>query len=35
MRIHALGGIAPGQQTFFHLGAAEFVMSAAVLAARY
>jgi len=35
MRVHALGGIAPGQKTFFHLGAAEFVMSAAVLAARY
>jgi tetratricopeptide (TPR) repeat protein len=35
MRVHALGGIAPGQQTFFYLGAAEFVMSAAVLAARY
>jgi tetratricopeptide (TPR) repeat protein len=35
MRVHALGGVAPAQQSFFHLGAAEFVMSAAVLAARY
>ena len=35
MRVHALGGLAPAQQTFFHLGAAAFLMSAAVLGARY
>jgi tetratricopeptide (TPR) repeat protein len=35
MRVHALGGVAPAQQSFFHLGAAEFAMSALVLAARY
>jgi len=34
MRIHALGGLGH-PQSFFHLGAAEFVMSATVLAARY
>jgi protein O-mannosyl-transferase len=35
MRVHALGGFAPAQQAFFHLSAAEFAMSAVVLAARY
>jgi tetratricopeptide (TPR) repeat protein len=35
MRVHALGALAPAQSTFFHLGAAEFLMSAAVLTARY
>ena len=35
MRIHALGGLAPAQQTFFHLTGLEFAMSAAVLLARY
>jgi tetratricopeptide (TPR) repeat protein len=34
MRIHALGGLGH-PQSFFQLSAAEFVMSAAVLAARY
>ena len=34
-RIAALGGLAPGQQTFFHLGAAAFALSAVTLAAQY
>ena len=34
-RIHALGGLAPAQQAFFHLTAAHFAMSVVVLAARY
>lgn len=34
-RIVALGGLAPGQQTFFHLGPAEFALSAVTLAAQY
>jgi tetratricopeptide (TPR) repeat protein len=35
MRVHALGGLAPAQQAFFHLSATQFGMSAALLAARY
>lgn len=35
MRIHALGGLSPAQRAFFHLTAAEFVMSATVLLAHY
>jgi hypothetical protein len=35
MRIHALGGLAPAQQTFLQLGPAAFAMSAAVIAASY
>jgi protein O-mannosyl-transferase len=35
MRIHALGGLAPAQQTFFQLTGMEFAMSAAVLLAHY
>ncbi len=35
MRAHALGGLAPAQQTFVHLSGAEFAMSAVVLLARY
>ncbi len=35
MRVHALGGVAPAQQAFFHLSATQFIMSALVLAARY
>jgi hypothetical protein len=35
LRIHALGGLAPAQQTFFHLTAAVFALSAIVLAAHY
>ena len=35
MRLHALGGFAPAQQAFFHLTAAQLVMSAVVLLARY
>jgi hypothetical protein len=35
MRIHALGSLAPAQQTFFHLGPAEFLFSAVVTAAQY
>jgi hypothetical protein len=35
LRIHALGGIAPAQQTFLQLGPVAFAMSAAVIAASY
>lgn len=35
LRINALGGLAPAQQTFFHLTGLQFAMSAAVLLARY
>jgi hypothetical protein len=35
LRVNALGGLAPAQQTFFHLPPAEFVLSALVLAGRY
>ena len=35
MRVHALGGLAPAQQTFFRLTPAELAMSAAVVAAHY
>jgi hypothetical protein len=35
LRIQALGGLAPAQQTFFHLTPAEFAMSAIVLVAHY
>lgn len=35
LRWTALGGLAPGQQTFFHLTPAEFVGSAIVIAAQY
>ncbi len=35
MRVHALGGLAPAQQTFFHLDAAEFAINAVILAARH
>jgi len=35
LRIHALGGLAPAQQTFLQLGPAAFTMSAAVIAASY
>jgi tetratricopeptide (TPR) repeat protein len=35
MRVHALGGLAPAQEAFFHLAPAEFAMSAAVAAAHY
>ncbi len=35
MRVHALGGLAPAQQTFFHLGTVEFALSALILMARY
>jgi hypothetical protein len=35
MRIYALGGLAPAQQTFFHLSVAEFAVNAAVLLAHY
>jgi hypothetical protein len=31
----ALGGLAPAQQTFYHLGATEFLLSAVVIAAEY
>ena len=35
MRVHALGGLAPGQQTFFHLSPGAFALSAMVIAAKY
>lgn len=35
MRVHALGGLAPGQQTFFHLSDGAFALSAVVTAAQY
>jgi protein O-mannosyl-transferase len=35
MRIHALGGLAPAQGTFNHVGGAELAMSAVVLLAQY
>jgi len=35
MRVHALGGFAPAQQTFLQLRPAAFAMSAAVIAASY
>jgi hypothetical protein len=35
MRVNALGGLAPGQQSFFHLTPAEFVLSVVVTAAQY
>jgi protein O-mannosyl-transferase len=35
MRVNALGSLAPGQQTFFRFGPAEFVMSGVVTAGQY
>jgi tetratricopeptide (TPR) repeat protein len=35
MRVNALGGLVPGQQSFFHLKPAEFALSVVVTAARY
>lgn len=35
LRVHALGGLAPAQQTFVQLGPTVFTMSAAVIAANY
>jgi hypothetical protein len=35
LRIHALGGLAPAQGTFNHLGGGEFAMSAIVILAQY
>jgi len=35
MRWNSLGGLAPGQQSFYHLRPVEFALSAAVTAAKY
>ncbi|MBS1877147.1 MAG: tetratricopeptide repeat protein [Acidobacteria bacterium] len=35
LRVHALGGLAPSQQTHHHLSAPEFVMSAATILGQY
>src|ERR1700691_6733173 len=35
LRVHALGALAPAQQTFLQLSPATFTMSAAVIAASY
>lgn len=35
IRCLALGGLAPGQETFYHLSPAEFLLSATVTATRY
>jgi tetratricopeptide (TPR) repeat protein len=35
MRGAALGGLAPGQQMYFHLGPTEFLLSAVVIAGQY
>jgi protein O-mannosyl-transferase len=35
MRVYALGSLAPGQHSFFHLGTAEFALSAVAIAGQY